>query len=187
MTFLSPPPTQGIPSAPPLYGCSNGHLVCNACRSTGGEVLHSCMTYLLLKVKKVSSALTVEKRISLADSLLPSLCFLPSCREAPDPALTRYSYHQRPSIKPTLTKESGCTTLLGAGPRTRHAMTCLFRPVRCPKAIFSSSCLYKGPYCTIQVLFCSVEVTPLSSLESWQVPARLPEGYYQLGAWPDHI
>jgi hypothetical protein len=24
--------------------------------------------------------------------------------------------------------------------------------VRCPKAIFSSSCVYKGPYCTIQVL-----------------------------------
>ena len=145
-------------------------------------------TYLLLKVVKVSSALTVEKRISIVDSLLLSLCFPQSCREAQDPALTRYCNDQQPIDKtnPNL-QESGCTTLLGAGPRTRHAMTCLFRPVRCPKAIFSSSCLYKGPYCTIQVFFCSVELTPLSSLESWQVPARLPEGNYQLGTWPHNI
>ena len=56
------------------------------------------------------------------------------------------------SFEPPCWKESGCTALVSAGTRARHATTCLFRPVRCPKAIFSSSCLYKGPYCTIQVL-----------------------------------
>jgi len=48
-----------------------------------------CATHVDLQEVKVNSALTVEKRISIADSLLLSLCFLPSCREAQDPALTR--------------------------------------------------------------------------------------------------
>ena len=46
------------------------------------------------------------------------------------------------SWKPLCWKDSGCTALVSAGARARHATTCLFRPVRCPKAIFSSSCLY---------------------------------------------
>ena len=50
----------------------------------------SCAVHADLQEVKVSSALTVEKRILVADSLLPSLCFLLSYREAQDPALTRY-------------------------------------------------------------------------------------------------
>ena len=44
----------------------------------------------------------------------------------------------------------GCRAQLGSSGRSQHMASCLFRPVRCPKAMFSSSCLYKGPYCTIQ-------------------------------------
>ena len=43
------------------------------------------------------------------------------------------------SWKPLCWKDSGCTALVSAGARARHATTYLFRPVRCP--IFSSSCL----------------------------------------------
>jgi len=48
-----------------------------------------CATNVDLQEVKISSALTVEKRISIADSLLLSLCFLLSCREAQDPAPIR--------------------------------------------------------------------------------------------------
>jgi len=42
-----------------------------------------------LQKVKLSDVLTVEKKISAADSLLPSLCSLQSCKEAQDPALIR--------------------------------------------------------------------------------------------------
>ena len=155
--------------------------MCNACRSAAGlglveiQVVNYANTQLLSdrKGEGLQCPDCGEKdlgcRLVVAESLLPT-----ELQEGP---------------RPCPFKESGCTALLGAGQRTRHAASCLFRPVRCPKAIFSSSCLYKGPYCTIQVLFfCSVELAiPFSSLESWEVKAWLSEGYHQLGAWSDNI
>jgi len=66
-------------------GASLAHL-----HSMAAAMATWCATHAdLQEVVKVSSALTVEKRISIVDSLLLSLCFPQSCREAQDPALTR--------------------------------------------------------------------------------------------------
>jgi len=108
------------PPGPPLYGCSSGHIVCAACRRAHGGV-EQCPD---------CGDTELDYRLVVAESLLPT-----ELKGGP-----RACPH----------KEGGCNALLGPGQRTRHAASCLFRPVRCPKAMFSSSCVYKGPYCTIQ-------------------------------------
>jgi len=108
------------PRAPPLHGCCNGHHVCTTCLLKAGES-PECPE---------CGEKDLSCRLSVAESLLPA--------------------ELEGGPRPCPFKDSGCTALVTAGARARHATTCLFRPVRCPKAIFSSSCLYKGPYCTIQ-------------------------------------
>ena len=44
--------------------------------------------------------------------------------------------------------------------------------VRCPKAMFSSSCVYKGPYCTIQV-----RKSRFNGMELCHHPATPPQGH----------
>ena len=78
MTF-SP---QGIPSAPPLFGCSNGHLMCNSCRSADGEGLGAFFNAeppgpnLPYATKGFSCPDCGEKdlkcRLAVAESLLPT-------------------------------------------------------------------------------------------------------------------
>jgi len=47
-------------------------------------------------------------------------------------------------------KVEGCTTVARRQVMSQHKEQCLFRPVKCPKSMFSLSCHHMGPLCTIQ-------------------------------------
>jgi len=47
-------------------------------------------------------------------------------------------------------KVEGCTTVARRQVMSQHKEQCLFRPVKCPKSMFSLSCDHLGPLCTIQ-------------------------------------
>jgi len=47
-------------------------------------------------------------------------------------------------------KVEGCNTVTRKQAMSLHKEQCLFRPVKCPKAMFSMSCNHVGPFCTIQ-------------------------------------
>ena len=47
-------------------------------------------------------------------------------------------------------KTSGCQTVCRASLLAAHRAVCLHRTVTCPKAMFSLSCPYVGPFHTIQ-------------------------------------
>ena len=109
------------PVCPPLYGCREGHVICCTCRDTVG-VPDSC---------PMCGAQDLNQRLSVTESLL--------ARE-----------HNQGTRCPCPHEESGCGAILERSALPLHTNTCLFRPRRCPKAMFSASCTYKGPLCTIQ-------------------------------------
>ena len=65
--------------------------------------------------------------------------------------------------------------------------------VRCPKAMFSSSCVYKGPYCTIQVREVEVQWNGTVPPPCHPTPgpralgARPPQGGHRHPARPHHL
>ena len=122
-------------------------------------------------------------RLSVAESLLPA-----ELEGGPRPCPFKVIYSDLKSFRFSCWKDSGCTALISVGSRARHATTRLFRPVRCPKAIFSSSCLYKGPYCTIQVLFSDLVRLrkKLFFLEPREISAQLRERRHQPGTGLDN-
>ena len=109
------------PSSTPLYGCELSHIVCTACRSVGGSLL-SCPR---------CGSQDINHRLTIAEELLETelkknfLVFCPF-------------------------KAEGCSTVTRKQAMLLHKEQCLFRPIKCPKAMFSMSCNYVGPFCNIQ-------------------------------------
>jgi len=112
---------NNTPTAPPLYGCEHGHLLCRECRNVCGNSL-SCPK---------CGSFDLGHRLSIAEELLADekqkncLVFCPF-------------------------KAEGCCTVTRRHAMELHKAYCLFKPVRCPKAMFSLSCNHTGPVCTIQ-------------------------------------
>jgi len=109
------------PPGPPLHGCDSGHLVCAACRDMGGALL-SCP-------RCGSGNLNIRQNV--AEELLMT--------ELDRNRLVFCPY-----------KSVGCNKITRSQLMSQHRDACLFRPVKCPKGMFSLSCTYIGPLCTIQ-------------------------------------
>ena len=109
------------PSSIPLYGCELSHIVCSSCRSVGGSLL-SCPR---CGSQDISHHLTIAEELLEAEQKKNCLVF---CHY----------------------KVEGCTTVTRRQVMSQHKEQCLFRPVKCPKAMFSLSCSHIGPFCTIQ-------------------------------------
>ena len=109
------------PSSIPLHGCELSHIICSTCRSVGGSLL-SCPR---------CGSQDISHHLTIAEELLES--------EQKKNSLVFCSY-----------KVEGCTTVARRQVMSQHKEQCLFRPVKCPKSMFSLSCDHMGPLCTIQ-------------------------------------
>jgi len=109
------------PSSTPLYGCELSHIVCTACRSMGGSLL-SCPR---CGSPDINHHLTIAEELLEAELKKNCLVFCPF-------------------------KVEGCSTVTRKQAMSMHKEQCLFRPIKCPKAMFSMSCSHVGPFCTIQ-------------------------------------
>ena len=109
------------PSTIPLHGCKLSHIVCSTCRSVGGSLL-SCPR---CGSQDISHHLTIAEELLEAELAKNCLVFCPY-------------------------KAEGCSTVTRGQLMDQHKELCLFRPVKCPKAMFSMSCTHIGPICTIQ-------------------------------------
>ena len=110
------------PRGPPLFGCSQNHLVCGHCRDVGGSLL-SCPR---CGSSDLSSRQVVAEE--LLETELKSQVELVSCPY----------------------KSLGCNKMTREQMMGEHKEVCVFRPVKCPKGMFSWSCLYIGPLITMQ-------------------------------------
>jgi len=128
--ILSPVPSSSFlvcvvcgttPSAIPLYGCGLSHIVCSTCRTVGGSLL-SCPR---CGSQDISHHLTIAEELLEAELKNNCLMFCPY-------------------------KVEGCSTVTRGQVMSQHKEQCLFRPVKCPKSMFSMSCTHIGPFCTIQ-------------------------------------
>lgn len=109
------------PPGPPLYGCDQSHLVCANCREMGGALL-SCPR---------CGSTNLTNRQHVTEELLRT--------ELDSNRLVFCPY-----------KSVGCNKITRSQLMSVHREVCLFRPVKCPKGMFSLSCLHIGPLCTIQ-------------------------------------
>eukprot|EP00092_Neocalanus_flemingeri_P016611 GFUD01017972.1.p1 GENE.GFUD01017972.1~~GFUD01017972.1.p1 ORF type:complete len:408 (+),score=130.92 GFUD01017972.1:90-1226(+) len=109
------------PSSTPLYGCELSHIVCSICRSVGGSLL-SCPR---CGSQDISHHLTIAGELLEAELEKNCLVFCPY-------------------------KPEGCSTVARGQVMAQHKEQCLFRPVKCPKSMFSMSCTHIGPLCTLQ-------------------------------------
>jgi len=109
------------PSSTPLYGCELSHIVCTTCRSVGGSLL-SCPR---CGSQDINHHLTIAEELLEAEQKKNCLVFCPF-------------------------KVEGCNTVTRKLTMNDHEEQCLFRPIKCPKAMFSTSCSHVGPFCTIQ-------------------------------------
>jgi len=109
------------PPGPPLFGCDKSHIVCTNCREMGGALL-SC--------PKCGSQ-DLNNRQYVAEELLMT--------ELDKNRLVFCPY-----------KSVGCNKVTRTQLMSQHRESCLFRPVKCPKGMFSLSCTHIGPLCTIQ-------------------------------------
>jgi len=110
-----------IPSSRPLFGCEQSHILCSSCRSVGVS-LQSCSR---------CGSQDLSHHLTIAEELLNA--------EMNSDRLTTCPY-----IK------SGCSIVTSREMISAHREVCLFRPVECPKTIYSKSCKFIGPFCTIQ-------------------------------------
>jgi len=120
-SFLSCVLCKVTPLVGPLYGCGQGHVVCNSCQEKGG---------VLLSCPKCHDQ-DIGHRLNVAESLLK--------KEIEKNTLVECRY-----------KVSGCELTVSKKKLFNHEQVCLFQTVKCPKALFSSGCSYYGPLCTIQ-------------------------------------
>jgi len=109
------------PTSPPLYGCESSHIICSNCRTMGGSLL-SC--------PKCGSS-DLNHRLHVAEELLRA--------ELEENKLVLCPY-----------KSVGCNKITRTSQMGQHRATCLFRPVHCPKRLYSLDCLHIGPLYTIQ-------------------------------------
>ena len=110
-----------IPSSKPLFGCDQSHILCSSCRSVGVS-LQSCSR---------CGSQDLSHHLTIAEDLL-------------DAEITRNRLTSCPF------KKSGCSIFTSRELISTHREVCLFRLVECPKTIYSTSCKYIGPFCTIQ-------------------------------------
>jgi len=120
-SFLSCVVCGLTPPGPPLHGCDSGHLVCAACRDMGGALL-SCPR---CGSSNLNIRQTVAEELLMTELDRNRLVFCPY-------------------------KSVGCNKITRSQLMQQHRDACLFRPVKCPKGMFSLSCTYIGPLCTIQ-------------------------------------
>jgi len=120
-SFLSCVVCGLTPPGPPLHGCDSGHLVCAACRDMGGALL-SCPR---CGSGNLNIRQTVAEELLMTELDRNRLVFCPY-------------------------KSVGCNKITRSQLMSQHRDACLFRPVKCPKGMFSLSCTYIGPLCTIQ-------------------------------------
>jgi len=109
------------PPGPPLFGCDASHIVCTNCREMGGALL-SCPR---------CGSTDLNNRQIVAEELLMT--------ELDKNRLVFCPY-----------KSVGCNKVTRTQLMSQHRESCLFRPVKCPKGMFSLSCTHIGPLCTIQ-------------------------------------
>jgi len=95
--------------------------VCSTCRTVGGSLL-SCPR---------CGSQNISHRLTLAEELLES--------ELNNNCLVFCPY-----------KVEGCNKVTRVKVMPTHKEQCLFRPMKCPKSMFSTSCAHIGPLCTIQ-------------------------------------
>ena len=139
----------------------------------------------------VSSALTAGKRISNADLPSLNLCYPLSCKEARDPALTKYflslnittvmyTVHvsRGPAALPFSVSAQGLTT---QWPVSSGQSVVQKQSSHHPACTRAHTAPYRFSFCSSRSIF----HTLLS--ESWQITAWLPEGCHRLGTWADNI
>ena len=112
---------QKTPNGPPLYGCEQSHLVCANCRELGGALL-SCPQ---------CGSENLNNRQLVAEELL----------------MTELGKNNLVSCPFSV---SGCNKITRSQLMEQHKQICVFRPVKCPKGMFSLSCTYIGPLVTMQ-------------------------------------
>jgi len=110
-----------IPSSKPLFGCDQSHILCSSCRSIGVS-LQSCSR---------CGSQDLSHHLTIAEELL-------------DAEINRNRLTSCPF------KKSGCSVINSRELISAHRKACQFRPVECPKTIYSTSCKFIGPFCTIQ-------------------------------------
>jgi len=120
-SFLACSLCEKVPSSKPLLGCEQSHILCSSCRSLGGW-LQSCSR---CGSQELSHHLTIAEELLDAEIIRNRLTSCPF-------------------------KKSGCSVVNSSELISAHIKVCLFRLVECPKTIYSTSCKFIGPYCTIQ-------------------------------------